>query len=182
MADFNAKLGTMGLGLAGEAGEIARIADDFVNRTKWNEEHRKDLISELGDIMWYVAFAARHVLNIRLDTLMPERQLSVYSTNNTSGINHNIVVRSVELSAACGAVADIVKKVLYHGKPYTKDTGARLVVLLKNIVEIVMKIGIDSYVELWSVVGENVTKLADRYKGLKFTTEEFMAKEAASGQ
>ena len=53
--DFESRISTVGLGLGGEGGEIA----DYVKKVLF---HGKDfdpevLKKELGDVMWYVAFA-----------------------------------------------------------------------------------------------------------------------------
>jgi len=49
------------LGLVGEAGEIAnkvkKIQRDMGNVV--DEEYRKDILSELGDVLWYISQTAR---------------------------------------------------------------------------------------------------------------------------
>jgi NTP pyrophosphatase (non-canonical NTP hydrolase) len=54
--DFEHQIGTAGLGLAGEAGEVADIAKKVLFQGK--EFDREDFISEAGDVLWYLAFAA----------------------------------------------------------------------------------------------------------------------------
>ena len=59
MASMEAKLGTGGLGLAGEAGEVADIAKKILfHEMELTDEVRMKLLKECGDVMWYVAFTA----------------------------------------------------------------------------------------------------------------------------
>ena len=53
--DFQCRIATVGLGLGGEGGEIA----DYIKKVLFHgkEFSRETLIKELGDVMWYVAFA-----------------------------------------------------------------------------------------------------------------------------
>jgi NTP pyrophosphatase (non-canonical NTP hydrolase) len=55
------------LGLAGEAGEMANKVKKVLrdNAGELSEEVRKDLIKELGDVMWYCAALAND-LNVSL--------------------------------------------------------------------------------------------------------------------
>ena len=55
------------LGLAGEAGEIANKVKKILrdNSGELQENVRQDLISELGDVLWYIAALATD-LNIEL--------------------------------------------------------------------------------------------------------------------
>lgn len=71
LKNFKAKLGTSGLGLAGEAGEIADLTKKvYFHGMKWNEEVRLKMIKELGDILWYVAFMSRHVLDVSIEEIL----------------------------------------------------------------------------------------------------------------
>ena len=52
------RLTTAGVGLAAESGEFLEIVKKMVFQGKpWNDDNRKHLIIELGDVMWYVAQA-----------------------------------------------------------------------------------------------------------------------------
>ena len=52
------RLTTSGVGLAAESGEFLEIVKKMVFQCKpWDEHNRKNLIIELGDVMWYVAQA-----------------------------------------------------------------------------------------------------------------------------
>ena len=49
------RLTTAGVGLAAESGEFLEIVKKMVFQGKpWNDDNRKHLIIELGDVMWYV--------------------------------------------------------------------------------------------------------------------------------
>jgi|TARA_Y100000034_G_scaffold34103_2_gene41795 NTP pyrophosphatase (non-canonical NTP hydrolase) len=54
--DFRSQLATAGLGLGGEAGEVADHAKKVLFQGK--EFKRDDFIDELGDVLWYITFAA----------------------------------------------------------------------------------------------------------------------------
>lgn len=71
MKDFNAKIGTAGLGLGGEGGECADLAKKVLfHGMDFTDEVRQKFIKELGDAFFYLAFAARHVCNVSLQEVM----------------------------------------------------------------------------------------------------------------
>lgn len=66
------KLGTSGLGLAGEAGEFADIIKKILyHGMDLDEEVHDRLVKELGDVMWYVTFAAE-TLQVDLQTIIDQ--------------------------------------------------------------------------------------------------------------
>lgn len=68
---FEAKLGTAGLGLAGEAGEIADLTKKLLyHGMPFDEEVRQKLISECSDLLWYLQFAITHVCGITIEELI----------------------------------------------------------------------------------------------------------------
>jgi hypothetical protein len=176
MCDLNSKMGTGGLGLGGEAGEIAVIcAKLFDCQIGWTKEVRDKLIDELGDILWYVAFTSVNVLGIRFTTVMPE-QCTVCDVHEDWWRRESC---HLKLIAACCSVSDIIKKLLYHGKPFEEDVKAKMVLALREVTQNVMFMASQiCNTTLRFVITWNVQKLSERYKSLKFTTEEFMAKEA----
>jgi NTP pyrophosphatase (non-canonical NTP hydrolase) len=177
MADDKSKMATAGLGLGGEAGEIANICSKLNdNSLEWSDDVRNKIVDELGDIMWYVAFAARNVLNVNLGTLIPE-QKTIFSHHGTITQAHNWTYH-LRLIDSCCSVTDMTKKLLYHGKPFNEDAKAKMILKLSEISKWVMLFAYEVCgVRLMDVVVRNVAKLSERYKSLKFTTEEFMAKE-----
>lgn len=71
MASFKDKVGTGGLGLSGEAGEVAEIAKKVLyHGMDFTDEVRQKLVKELGDCMWYITFICRNVLNITLQDVI----------------------------------------------------------------------------------------------------------------
>lgn len=68
---LKAKIGTGGLGMAGEAGEIADLTKKILfHGLKWNDDTRHKMKKELGDTVWYLAFICRHVLGVTLEDVM----------------------------------------------------------------------------------------------------------------
>jgi NTP pyrophosphatase (non-canonical NTP hydrolase) len=58
------------LGLAGESGEVCDIVKKvFGHKHKWTPEVERDVIEELGDLLWYITATCR-VLGVTLDELM----------------------------------------------------------------------------------------------------------------
>jgi NTP pyrophosphatase (non-canonical NTP hydrolase) len=73
MKNFKSKLNTSGLGLAGEAGEVADLIKKLtLHGMKWNEEVRQKMIKETGDLMWYIAFTAENVLGVTVEEIMQQ--------------------------------------------------------------------------------------------------------------
>ena len=59
----------VGLGIAGEAGEVA----DLIKKTLYqgHELDREHLIKELGDVLWYVALGCE-TLHVEMDVVMQD--------------------------------------------------------------------------------------------------------------
>lgn len=177
MADFNTKLGTMGLGLAGEAGEIAALVLEVVCDESLDSIPK--LVLEIGDAMWYVTFAADNVVQAPLSSFIPTKLEDPVPLVYDSPTKY-LEMYNVRMMYVCGGVADQVKKLLYHGKPYTDDVRIKLEKGLCDIVMLICLIARDVCgVDLQYVIDKNVEKLSARYKTLQFTTEEFMEKEKA---
>ena len=176
MQSFETKLGTMGLGLAGEAGEIATLVSLYCHEgLEWTETNTNRLIDELSDICWYVAFGAAHVLEVRFDELYT--QLEVCPKTDPA---RQFKDSYVHLMKNCGAIADIVKKLLYHGKPYNDKIRHDLIERMRNVMAAVMLLASEvCCCEIKDLLEHNIAKLSERYKSLTFTTEAFMAKEQA---
>lgn len=168
------KMGTMGLGLGGEAGEIAQLVSDITADGVLSEGNRLKLIDELGDILWYVAFGAGNVVNVPFRQILPE-YVTIRGVHNPM---KSLEPSYTQLMFRCGKVADTVKKLLYHGKPYNEEARLRLVGMLADVLFAAETVARDVCgVHLSDSIKKNVEKLSERYKSLKFSTEEFMAKE-----
>lgn len=176
MVDFNTKLGTMGLGLAGEAGEVAKLVKFKTYEGKtWDDADHLRVIDELSDICWYVAFAAGNVVETPFRYLRCD--VPVQRKPDPAG---EFRTSYVGLMQSCGGIADVVKKLLFHGKPYNDQVRLDLIERLRSVMASVAIIASDVCgVTVDEIIKHNVAKLSERYKGLQFTTEEFMAKERA---
>jgi hypothetical protein len=189
MGDFNAKLGTTALGLGGEIGEIAILCSQIclaaeresgTARFCIHKDHVAKLTDELSDLMWYVTFGAANVVQVSLkDIMIHNDKVDRCPHENYLAIS---ALREDYLSLAknCGFFVDYTKKLLYHGKVYDNQSNGKLCVFLKLIVDSINKMAVRYlYVDIQHLINCNVKKLSARYKSLEFTTEEFLAKEAA---
>ncbi|ALO79370.1 hypothetical protein [Streptomyces phage phiSAJS1] len=72
------------LGLTGEAGEVANKVKKILRGDGFSWENRDALISELGDVLWYVAALARE-LQVPLDNVarINLRKLEARADNGT---------------------------------------------------------------------------------------------------
>jgi len=62
------RMAVAGLGLGGEGGECADLAKKVLfHGLEFDDGVRQKLIKELGDVMFYVAFAAREVCGVSLE-------------------------------------------------------------------------------------------------------------------
>ncbi|AFK66319.1 MazG [Synechococcus phage S-CBM2] len=87
------RLLTAGVGIAAEGGEFSEIVKKMVFQGKpWNDDNKKHLLIELGDVMWYVMQACT-ALGVNLDEVViqntfkllaryPEAQFSVDRSEN----------------------------------------------------------------------------------------------------
>ncbi len=71
MESFERKFITAGLGLAGEAGEVADIAKKcLLQGLAFDEVTRNKLLLELGDVFFYLTFTASQVLGVTLEEVL----------------------------------------------------------------------------------------------------------------
>lgn len=64
------RLLTAGIGIAAEGGEFTEIVKKLVFQGKpWNDDNKKHLLIELGDVMWYVMQACT-ALGVSLDEVV----------------------------------------------------------------------------------------------------------------
>lgn len=77
-------LAYVSLGLTGEAGEVANKVKKILRGDGFSWENRDALISELGDVLWYVAALARE-LQVPLDAVaeLNLRKLEARADNGT---------------------------------------------------------------------------------------------------
>ena len=74
MKDFESKLLTSGLGLAGEGGECA----DAIKKVVFHggEFDQEKYIKELGDILWYIAFSA-NMLGVTIESIIAKNMVKL---------------------------------------------------------------------------------------------------------
>lgn len=83
------------------------------------------------------------------------------------------------LAGETGEIVDTIKKLNYHGMPYSAEVHEKLTLEVGDVMWYITFLCKNYlHVTLQQVIDMNVEKLSKRYKGLKFTTEEFMKKEA----
>jgi NTP pyrophosphatase (non-canonical NTP hydrolase) len=71
VVDMKSKLAVAGLGLTGEAGEVADICKKLLfHEMPFTEDIRMKLIKELGDSLFYLTFAAVMVCGVSLQEIL----------------------------------------------------------------------------------------------------------------
>jgi NTP pyrophosphatase (non-canonical NTP hydrolase) len=79
------------IGLAGECGEVCEKIKKQIrdkNSDFLNEVFKKDIIKELGDVLWYVAILASD-LNITMEEIAYTNILKLNERKNNNKINGN---------------------------------------------------------------------------------------------
>ena len=84
-----------------------------------------------------------------------------------SNINR-LLTAAVGISAEGGEFMEIVKKILFQGKPWTEDNKKHLIIELGDVMWYVMQACAALEVSLDDVVAGNVDKLKKRYPGGEF--------------
>ena len=85
---------------------------------------------------------------------------------------HRLLTAAVGISAEGGEFMEIVKKVIFQGKPWNEDTHDHLVIELGDVMWYVMQACAALDVSLEDVVAGNVEKLKKRYPGGEFNVYE----------
>ena len=91
------------------------------------------------------------------------------SALNTKGANiERLTTAAVGISAEGGEFMEIVKKMLFQGKPWTDDNREHLIIELGDVLWYVMQACKALEVSIDDVVAGNVEKLKKRYPGGEF--------------
>ena len=91
------------------------------------------------------------------------------SALNTKGANiERLTTAAVGISAEGGEFMEIVKKMLFQGKPWTDDNREHLIIELGDVLWYVMQACKALEVPIEEVVAGNVEKLKKRYPGGEF--------------
>ena len=95
--------------------------------------------------------------------------LESLSTLDGEGSNiHRLLTAAVGISAEGGEFMEIVKKMVFQGKPWTDDNREHLIIELGDVMWYVMQACAALDVSLEDVVSKNVDKLKKRYPGGDF--------------
>jgi NTP pyrophosphatase (non-canonical NTP hydrolase) len=135
------RLLTAAIGMSSEAAEFMELESSYSQDTK----HK---LIELGDILWYVAQGA---LALNLD--MPAPSLNA-STSYTA---------SVSLVLTSGKFLELVKKLVFQGKPWSLELRQELTSLLEEVATLVEVAAQGLGHNSEEVKAMNVTKLQNRY-------------------
>ena len=102
-------------------------------------------------------------------------QCFIESVSSLSGKGANIerlLTAAVGISAEGGEFMEIVKKMLFQGKPWTDDNREHLIIELGDVLWYVMQACKALDVPIEEVVAGNVEKLKKRYPGGEFNVYE----------
>ena len=95
--------------------------------------------------------------------------LESVSSLNTKGANiERLLTAAVGISAEGGEFMEIVKKMVFQGKPYNDDNREHLIIELGDVMWYVMQACAALDVSIEDVVAGNVEKLKKRYPGGEF--------------
>ena len=93
---------------------------------------------------------------------------SISSLDGKGANIHRLLTAAVGISAEGGEFMEIVKKVIFQGKPWNEDNHDHLVVELGDVMWYVMQACAALNVSLDDVIKGNVNKLKKRYPGGDF--------------
>ena len=93
---------------------------------------------------------------------------SVSSLNGKGANIHRLLTAAVGISAEGGEFMEIVKKMLFQGKPWNDDNRDHLIIELGDVMWYVMQACKALDVSLDEVIAGNVEKLKKRYPGGDF--------------
>ena len=93
---------------------------------------------------------------------------SISSLNGKGANIERLLTAAVGISAEGGEFMEIVKKMLFQGKPWTEDNKRHLTIELGDVMWYVMQACAALDVSLDDVVAGNVDKLKKRYPGGEF--------------
>ena len=95
--------------------------------------------------------------------------LESLSTLDGEGSNiHRLLTAAVGISAEGGEFMEIVKKMVFQGKPWNDDNREHLIIELGDVMWYVMQACMALDVPIEDVIAGNVEKLKKRYPGGEF--------------
>ena len=93
---------------------------------------------------------------------------SVSSLNGQGGNIHRLLTAAVGISAEGGEFMEIVKKMVFQGKPWDEHNRKHLIIELGDVMWYVMQACKSLDISIEEVVAGNVDKLKKRYPGGEF--------------
>lgn len=101
------------------------------------------------------------------------------SEDSRQDFKNQLGTAGLGLAGEAGECADIAKKVLFQGKNFDRD---EFVDELSDVLWYMAFAATMCEISLEEIMQVNIAKLKDRYKGGKFSVEEFQAKEDAKNE
>ena len=93
---------------------------------------------------------------------------SISSLNGKGANIERLLTAAVGISAEGGEFMEIVKKMVFQGKPYNDDNREHLIIELGDVMWYVMQACMALNITLDDVIAGNVEKLKKRYPGGEF--------------
>jgi NTP pyrophosphatase (non-canonical NTP hydrolase) len=160
-----ARLDLMALGIAAEACEFALEVSQTIDRQQGKFDPRsfdlKDIILELGDIIWYISEAANY-LGVKLDDLAKMNLLVMRKGDLIQRVDFWLdwSLRTNSMCGYCGHFADYIKKVVYHGHELDNTKAIEFLAFAFGQVR-EMATGLD--IDMIDVLAANLDKIERRY-------------------
>jgi len=104
---------------------------------------------------------------------------SVSSLNGKGANIERLLTAAVGISAEGGEFMEIVKKMVFQGKPWNNDNREHLIIELGDVMWYVMQACMALNITLDDVIAGNVEKLKKRYPGGEFNV--FQSENRAEG-
>lgn len=144
------ELANYGLGIAGEAGEVAALILKLKKDTDKHNVFKKDVKKELGDVLWYTSQIAR-LAGFTLEELKIKSAVE---------LELGFVDNGLSLSSKAGEIADLIKKAVFHGHKIDRDT---IEELLSDVLSHIIIIGESVGLDILKIAAANIEKLKKRY-------------------
>ncbi len=109
-------------------------------------------------------------------TSAPSRENEIFIQRLQELANQNVniarlVTAGMGLAGESGEVADIIKKVCFHGKPFTEELRLKLKDECSDLFWYIMTLCLSLDIDPVDVIKHNIEKLQTRYPGGKFSVE-----------
>jgi NTP pyrophosphatase (non-canonical NTP hydrolase) len=146
-------------GAIGQSSESAELLEEVL------KTYPEKLVDELGDVYYYLNVSAT-ALDIKLLEYTSRNYVDVVYNDSLTKLQ---IVQQISINA--GKYLDIVKKLLFQGKPYTPMIQSSLMELLIKIYHYINQLSEILGITLEDVIKANRDKLDARYKN-QFTVNE----------